>query len=287
MATGSSRLDRVKQVSAEKETAQSDRPVIRTLKPDEEKQIRTLCELSHLSGELDPLITQHKASVGALLLRYWATDLWAKKTAPANPDIILKKLDPKGQPTAFDDVKCQLQVKFMSNGLEKAVPKAKDLPKDKTLNEVIEEMLLSPVVGLNKTNARKFVTDEVIIADEVTFAKPLNEMYGTDLERCADLLLAYVQARPKKGKTTVEVEAYTDAEESKLLVTKQTVKLKDKLFERICNYVKNVEELIRLIQFIRATVQVSNFEYGMSDTAQDRVVRLKEAVEIYLTPAAA
>lgn len=280
------RLKKAATTSVRKETTKTkDRPVW-PLTPDQEVQVAKLCELAYLNGEVDPLVTQHKTAVGAELFNIWTQRFFESKMVPENPDFVIKKKDAKThQPTALDDMGCQLQIKFRTDGLQKVLPDKAKLPEGETVEEKLIEALMSPVVGLTETNAKKFVEEEVLIADNVELAMPLNEMLSNDkYALIAEKLLTYMQTRPKNG-TDIKVVALTEEEEALVLSSKQSVSLKEGLFQRILGYVENIDQLRKLLLYIRITIQVSKFEFGKSDTDADRVNRLKNVVQTYLLPA--
>lgn len=277
--------------------ATKDDRLVLVLTPDEEAKVAKLCELATLYGEIDPLVKQHKKVAEEILFGHWAELLWKNKEQPDNPRVIIKKKDAAGNSTPMEDMKCLLQVKFRTAGLQTVLPDAAKLPEGKTVEEVLIETLTSAVVGLSEVNAKKFVAAEVEINDKVQLFKSFDELYYSEdptEKSIGTKLLVYFQTRSeakktekKKGKKTEELpplKFLTEEEFDMLLVTKQEVTMKDGLFQRIHTYCQSVDEVRKLITYIKATIQVANFEFGISDEPKDRIARMQKAINTYLLP---
>lgn len=278
--------------------AKKDERTVLALSKEEQDKCAKLIELAALHGEIDPLVNQHKKSVGEMLFGHWVQTMWEKKQQPDNPRVILMKKDDKGNETALGDCKLLLQIKFRSTGLANVLPSVEDLPDGKSAAEVLIDTLVSDAVGLEETNAKKFVNDEVTITDRVTLAKSLDAWYySTDpLEQSIGTkLLTFIttfmpsetpsdEPKKKRTKKPEPLAMLTEEEAGKVLVTQQVVTMKEGLFQRIHTYCRSVDELKKLINFIKSTVQVSNFEFGISDEVPVRVKRMTEAIQHYLMP---
>lgn len=279
--------------------------------PELQPSIRQLCELAHIFDAIKPLLDQHKSAAQEQFFLIWTEEMWEGKSKPDNFNVRLKRLNAEGNPTALDDCQCQFQLKFRTSGISKKLPNEEDLPEldclcgrkkdcelcegkgfyQQTVAEVLIDTLVSDVVGLSEKNAREFVEKEVSIEDDYDFAMPINQMTqqkeGEALKTLGDKLIAYLHARARKAGGKVSLAAITDEEIVKGLNYYQVVSLKEGLLDRIFQYAGSLEQLRKLLKFIDVTRQVSNFNYGISDEADAKVERVREAVSRYLVPAAA
>lgn len=278
----------VKKSSSRKKPAakKDDRWVIKMGQGDDHRpQMEDLIELAHLAGEIKPLLDQRMNVGKELLFEMWSNRMWDTKSLPDNPRIVLPKIE-GGKDMTMEDHRCMLQVKFRSQGLAKTFPDAEDLPEDETLHELMVRTI-SDATGLSEKNSNSFVTEEVIVEEKPTL-RNISEMYydGNEVEKAiAEKIIKYAQARSKSGKGTVqfltddELEALGD---QGLWETQQIVSLKDGMFERVWNYCDNLEQLRKLLMFCNVTIQVSNFEYALSDTKSEQDKRAAKAAETYL-----
>lgn len=250
----------------------------------EDAEVLTLIEIASLTGDLKPLEEQHKGVVQNRLFDRWTEEMWRDKKKPDNFKAVIKKQ------SGMDDARCNFILKINSGGLSKVVPDESDLPTDsegnptKTVQEVVAEMIVEQC-KLTPAKAKKFVAEEVEISDEITLADSFDKMYyGSDetKKKIATLLLAYAQARPKKGAKSVSVEAFDDELQAALLVTRQVVKLKDGMEERVVTYCDSLDQLRALLTFCNVTKQVSNFEFAISDDPKTRHQRQQDVVAKYL-----
>lgn len=275
--------------------------------PELQPSIRQLCELAHIFDAIKPLFDQHKGAAQEQFFLIWTEEMWESRSKPENFNVRLKRLDAEGKPTALDDTQCQFQLKFRSAGISKKLPNEEDLPEldcicgrkkdcelcegsgtyQQTVAEVLIDTLVD-VVGLSEENAREFVEREVTIEDDYDFAMPINKMTqqkdGEALKTLGDKLIAYLHARARKAGGKVSLDAITDEEIVEGLNYYQVVSLKEGLLDRIFQYAGSLEQLRKLLKFIDVTRQVSNFDYGISDEADVKVERVKEAVSRYLVP---
>jgi hypothetical protein len=260
-----------------------ERPTL-VLTLDDEAKVIKLIEVATLTDELNPLLTQHKKQVGDLLFGLWLDAMWKERKQPENPRVIIKKRDAAGKVTVLEDMRCMLQVKFREAALQTVLPDAATLPDDQTLVELLIKTLTDENIGLTPENARKFVNDEIVITDRVQLCKPLDQLYySTDPKEksLGTKLLTYINARDGDKK---KLPLLTEEEATQLLVTKQIVSLKDGVGERACMYARSIDELRKLLIFIRPVIQVAGFEFGISDEPKERLDRMKNMVTTYLTP---
>jgi len=281
---------KAKTSSRKKPAAQSDdRWVIKFGGTDQNRtKLEELVELSHLAGEIKPLLDQHMNVGKQLLFDMWTDKMWTDKKVPDNPRIVLPKVE-GGKDTAMEDHRCMLQVKFQSKGLQKVLPDAEDLEDGQTVNELLVQTLMGGSVGLSEKNARAFADSEVTITDRMVLRESIDSMYyGDDPNKksVATKILQFINQRSKaktgKGSVDLITDEEMDAIEGGLFVTQQFVALKDGMFERVWNYCESLEQLRKLLLFCNVTVQVSNFEYALSDATKDRIVRATKAAESYL-----
>jgi len=302
-------LKSLKKKAKRKETKGKKEIRVVGILPELQPDIRQLCELAHIFDAIKPLFEQHKAAAQEEFFLMWTEEMWEGKGKPDNFNVRLKRLDAEGNPTALDDTQCQFQLKFRKSGIAGKLPNEEDLPEldcicgkkadcelcegegtyQQTVGEVLIDTLHSDVVGLSKENAREFVEKEVNIDDDYDFAMPINKMTqqkdGEALKTLGDKLIAYLHARARKAGGKVSLAAITDDEIVEGLNYYQVVSLKEGLLDRIFQYADSLEQLRKLLKFIAVTRQVSNFDYGISDEADAKVERVKEAVSRYLVPA--
>ena len=290
------KLRRIKKTSKKKEPKGKKELRVVAIPDSLQPKVRELCELSYLSHQLSPLISSRQSAIGIEFFNLWTQEMWDTKRSPDNFNVMLPKLDGDGKSTGLDDTKCQFQLKFRVAGVNKKAPKYDDLNEDVgedddeiTVEETLIETLQSGVVGMSEKNARKFVAEEIEVADEVTLAKTVEKMLaekkGTVLRSVADKLTDYMHKRPtKEGGKVVSMPTFTDEEEEAAWVTDQVVSLKEGLLERVFTYCESVDELRKLLLWIEVTKQVSNFDFAIADTPTQRFNRLDDAVARYLMP---
>lgn len=295
MSAATDKLKRIKQKSRRKEPKSKTKElrsveVSATLAP----QVRQVCELGYLTGEIKgPLDNQLKA-VKVEFFNMWTQEMWDSKKKPDNFCVVLPKLDDKGKPIpGLSDTRCAFQIKFRADGIKSKTPKEEDLPDEfETVEEAIIGALQS-VVGLSEPNAKKFVDAEVEVRDEVTLAMPLDKMLEADPETTdgaiyssiGNKLVDYMQARTRAQSGKVKLPVFTEAEEASALVTVQVTYLKEGLFERVFTYCENIEQLRKLLTYCSVTLQVADFDFGMSDEPAVKAQRLQTVVGTYLLPA--
>lgn len=278
----------VKKSSSRKKPAakKDNRWVIKMGQGDNHRsQMEDLIELAHLSGEIKPLLEQRMNVGKELLFEMWSRKMWDTKSLPDNPRIVLPKIE-NGKETTMEDHRCMLQVKFRFQGLAKTFPDAEDL-EDETLHEVMVRTV-SDATGLSEKNANHFVTEEVIVEEKMN-VRSISSMYYSNDETektIATKIISFIKARSnsKNGKGSVDLLTDDELEslEKSLWETDQIVSLKDGMFERVWNYCDNLEQLRKLLLFCNVTVQVSNFEYALSDTKSEQNNRAAKAAETYL-----
>lgn len=249
------------------------------------ERVRDLCMIGTLFGRVKSLLEQHSDAVKDEFFLIWTEEMWTTKRRPDNFNVRLKQAG-----AALDDAACQFQLKFRSDGIKKKMPAPDKLPEDKTVQEVIIDILVSGAVGLSAENARKFVDQEVKVVEEITLAKSVDAMLAEDegslFHSIGNKLVEYIQARPsgKSKNGSVTLPAFTDEEEAAVLKMSQVVKLQDGLLDRAFTYCTSLDQLRKLLKWIEVTKQVSDYEFGISDEAGVQADRLKTAVGRFIVP---
>lgn len=257
---------------------------------DVEKELVDLIPLATIGKELDPLVSQYKASVGQMLLDVWLDEMWTTKRVPSNFEVPIPKYDDSGKATLMKDMDTTFQVKFRSDGLSKVVPDADELPEGVSVEDKLMEALTSDQVSLSQINAQKILDVEngdIQVVNQLFFVDTLDNLYHSPdplKSGAVTKLLEYFRAvAAKKGDTTVRVPIVSDEETNSVVVTKQVVKVKEGFFERACTYCESREQLGKLIRFIKPTLQFGSFEFGVSDKKSDRVHRLSDTMTRFLS----
>ena len=289
------RLKRAKKVSKRKETTSKKELRVIEIDVQHHPQIRKVCTLGFLIDQVKSPMDQHKKAVQAIFFDTWTEEMFAAQKKPDNFRVLLPKLDENGEPLqSLDDVRCTFQLKMPPKssatrkaGIAKKLPNEDDLPKDETLQEVLIDVLKSDVVGLSPANAKKFVSEELLVIDKFSLADTLEEMQATPeddlLHIISNMLLVYFQSRAgKKDKGMVSLPAFTDELEEAALVTVQVINLKDGMLNRIFTYCKNISQLRKLLRYCEVTLQIADFDFGMSDELAIKADRIKEAIIQYL-----
>lgn len=269
---------------AEPKKAETDRWTL-TLddKPKLRDEVDELIRLATVEDEVGPLVKQRKANVTRQLFDIWSEKLWDTKKVPDNPQIKLKKIVEK-KPTQMDDMSLIFQVNFNAKGLDNLVPK--DLPEDKTAQDVLQELLTGPGVGLSEKNALallKEVDGEIEVTTITDFVGSFNDMYTSsdaNIKSAATKLLTYLQA--EQSDKPVKMTAFTADEAAAVIKTVQIVRVKEGFFERVCKYVENLEQLRKLVLFIKPTLKISSVEFAISDKKSEKIERLSDTVVDFL-----
>ena len=300
-----SKLSQLKKTAAKKPAAAS-KTSVREITIDAALQpaVRAVCELGYLLGEIKSPQDQKLKGVKKNFFLIWTREFWASKTLPANFAVVLPKLDDKGKPTVNNDTRCVFQLKFRTDGVKTKLPNDDEsLPDDvTTVQELIVKTLQTPVVGISEANARKFVDSEIDVRDEVEFSSALSKSFGQLLEidldgpgdiddatrlnaGIANKIFDTIRARTKSKTGKVQLPQWTDEETAGVLVTVQNTYLKSGMLERVLEYCETIEQLQGLLTWCNVTLQVADFDYGMSDEPAVKAERLKEVVGIYLVAA--
>ena len=244
-----------------------------------------LCELGFTANALSGVIETQKDEFGwEVIEQVWAKEMWEARKKPDNFRVISFKANAPA--SAAPDCIATFVVEFRKDSIKKKIPAPDSIPDDSTLEEVMIKILKG--VGLSEEKAKKFVQDEIVVG-ESTSQKPYEVLLAgkeDSVEHSAGMkLLQYMQARPKNG-TTVKVEAFTDEEMAAVLVTTQTVTLKEGLANRIFTYCDTFEQLMKLLRWINVTDKLFNFTVGEADPRGDNEERMAATTKKFLYPSA-
>lgn len=251
--------------------------------------VNEYCRLASIQSGVNPLLEQKKKKVKARLFEMWVHKMWDEQDKPANPTFVVKK-SVDGVPTEEDDMKCQLQVKHKSDGLQKSM-KEIEKQEGETIQEKIIQVLMKKV-RLTEGRATKFVQKEVKIIEELVFPMTLEAMIQANPESetgalwksIGRKLLGYIEATSTSKSGQTLVECLDEVEKKAIVVTRQEVVLDHGMIERSYKYVQDAEQLQKLLEFCDVTLQIGNVEFGMADTTDERLSRLKGTIDDYFMP---
>lgn len=241
------------------------------------EDVSDLCQLATIVDQLEPALEERKKSVKDDLLKQFCEKWWDDRKLPQNPKIVTRKQD-----STMDDMSFMFMVKYRAAGLTNVVPNVEDLPEDKTVEDLLLEMLMSKKVGLSEKNAEAILHEEsgeIKVTQKLQLSDSLDALLAkSETESAATKLLTFLGAEKND-----KVDFLNDEEKSLLLQTIQIVTLKEGFFERAHLYVDNAVQLQKLVEFVRATLQISSYEFAISDTPVDRAKRMQDAAKKYLT----
>jgi len=272
-------LSGLKSGATRKETKpkEDERPIIVI----DDTDFADLVRLSTLIGELQPTYDERQKEVKGRLFERFTDDWFRAKRPPKNPRIVLRKKDSKGNTTLSDDMSFMFIVKYREEGLKKVVPNVEDIPEGMTVEDVLVDMLISPAVGISEENALALLGDDgdIKVIQKLELSGSLDtllESSDSSTKSAAEKLVAFLSAS-EDDDSDEPIDVLNDDEKKKLLTTVQVVSLKEGFFERACKYVESAEELRKLLTFVKATLQVSSYEFAIGDSPVDRQKRLIDA----------
>lgn len=241
------------------------------------EDVSDLCQLATIVDQLSPALEERKKAVKDDLLKQFCEKWWSDRQLPQNPKIVTRKQD-----STMDDMSFMFMVKYRAAGLTNVVPNVEELPEDKTVEDLLLEMLMSKKVGLSEKNAEAILDEEsgeIKVEQKLQLADSLDALLAkSETESAATKLLTFLGAEKND-----KVEFLNSDEKSLLLQTIQIVTLKEGFFERAHLYVDNAVQLQKLVEFVKATLQISSYEFAISDTPVDRAKRMQDAAKKYLT----
>jgi hypothetical protein len=244
---------------------------------DTREKVQTFCRLQVIADDMKPIITQNSEAAKAALFDTWTNAFFQSKSLPENPHLHVPYPEGSKHP-GMTDMKCLFMVKFMKSGISSIIPAPEVLEElGKTPTQFIFDLLVADAVGLSQENARRFVAEEVIIEDRVGWSMSLTEMEHSEnplLVSYAKKFLAF-----SFGK---KVDPFVAEELQAALETQQVAALKEGLPQRILGYCRDVEELRNLIVFCKMQQILQNVQYGLADSASERVERMKTTIEEFL-----
>lgn len=268
-------LNKIKSGASQKKVTKKDERWTIRLEPKDNQDFLDLCCLSTLVKQLTPTQVERDKVVKEKLLKQFTDKWWEDRKLPQNPRVVLSKEN-------MDDMSFIFMVKHRSGGLTNVVPNVEDIPEDTTVEDILFDMLTSSKVGLSDDNADALLNEEdgeITVIQRLELAGSFDELLEkSETESGVNKLLAFLGAGDDD-----EIEVLDENEKKLLLRTVQIVQIKDGFFERAHKYVDNAEQLRKLLQFVKATLQISNYEFAISDTPTDRAKRLEDAAIEYLT----
>lgn len=281
-ASGAALLNQLTKGATRKEptAAQKDERPIWVIDGDAEPDYVDLVGLTTLIGSLNPTLEERQKEVKSKLFLKFTEEWFKQQRPPKNPRIVLRKKDDKGQSTTMDDLSFMFIVKYREQGLTKVVPNVEQLPADKTVEDVLVDMLTSNVVGLSEKNALALLKDdgEIKVVQKLVLCDSIDVMLES-----SDAVIKRAAEKMGVLMTGGSADGWTDEERQKCLQTIQIVTLKEGFFERACNYVSNAQQLRKLLEFVKATLQISSFEFAISDSPADRAKRLQATAMEFIT----
>lgn len=245
------------------------------------EDISIFARLHVLTTMLGKTKDQHDRTLKERLLRTWVARMWEQKAAPDNPRFILKKTV-DGRDSQLDDISLIFQVQFRSDGI--SVPSPDQLPLGETPEDKIVESLLN--LGMSRRNAVRFVqpdTGEVIVEQRLTLADSFDKLQNAGGEKTQAMakILLFMAADSDNG--VVETPALTPEERAACLVVKQQVTLKSGFFERAFSYCDNVDQLYKLMVYVKAKLQLSHVAFGLSDRNSEKQQRILATATEYIS----
>ena len=240
-------------------------------------QVANYCRLQVIADDMKPLVTQHSDSAKEHLFDLWTEHFWNKKALPENPHLHVRYPEGSSHP-GMVDMKCLFMVKFVSNGLSKVLPDPEHLEElGQTPMQFVMDLLVADAVGLSEKNAKKFIENELTIEDRVGLCMSLTEMEHSD-----DALLVSYAKKAFGIMMGKDMPSFTQEELQAAIETQQVVVLKDGLMERIVGYCGSVKELRNLITFCKMQKILQNVEFGLADSAGERIERMQTTIGEFL-----
>ena len=216
-------------------------------------------------------VEQGRNEFGEYAIGVMAERLFANKSKPSNPLVILKKEDGK---TADHQFQFSLQDRF----------KKFDLP---TGDVDIRDHFVSALtgVGLHPTDAEKLVDSELDFSPtpEVKDPKYLLEGHfgekrewieSTAAEKAAGSKLVAFLVWDGTGDTP---EPLTPDEQAIVIESRNGVTVKGGFYDRVATYCQNVQQLLGVFKVIKPIFAMGFLKFALSDTETDKTRRKIEA----------
>ena len=226
---------------------------------------------------VDKRVDNAKAEFNEYALRVMSEKLFAAKSRPSNPIILLKKVDANGKETSVNDHQFQftMQDKFTYNF--KDIPEGVD-PRDHFIE------LFTNDVGLHPAEAEKFVDNELQFTP-ITGFKNLTELLegktgkgrewidATEEEQAAGQKLAALALWDGSGDAP---EALTPEEKGLIFVRKNGLSVSAGFYDRVSTYCQNVDQLMKIFKIIKPIVFPVYQKCALADNPADKTRRLIE-----------
>lgn len=236
------------------------------------ERFQVLCDLGFIDQNLKKVMEERKGQMGLDLLKIWAKKMWASRSLPSNCRV-------KNHIGPVTDCCANFIIKFRKNALQ-----TMKVPKGMTFEEMAMSTLTSGVVGLTPANAKKFVQEEIVITENFSIdLTALNAApEGSPQRALADKFLGYLGAQPRGKANEVKVPPITPEEQLVAFTVTQTVTLKAGLSARIFTYCDTEDQLVKLLQWVAVTKQISDFIVAESDEQDVRKERLGKTLVRFL-----
>lgn len=217
-------------------------------------------------------VEQGRNEFGDYAISVMAERIFANKSKPSNPLVILKKDDGK---TADHQFQFSLQDRFK---------KFDDLPKgDVDIRDHFVSALTG--VGLHPTDAEKLVDNELDFSPtpEIKDPKYLLEGHFVDKREWIDSTDAQKEAGSKlvaflvwDGTGDVP-EPLTPDEQAIVIESRYGVTVRGGFYDRVATYCQNVQQLLGVFKVIKPIFAMGFLKFALSDTETDKTRRKIEA----------
>lgn len=245
--------------------------------PAFEKNLQTFLQIHTIAGEMEGVKKAREGTVKDTFLSRWVTEMWERGTQPENPRINVMFMDKDGVRQNIVDAECLFEVCKNKDGL-KPYANTDNLDEDETIEEAVMKALMSPLVGLSQEKAMAFVhpeNGEIKVFDCYNLADSIENLMSAesdDVRKATMKLVSWFQG----GKETME-----DEDTASILVATKGILIKDGFFERAKSYCANVDQLQKLIRFVRPKLVVKSVVFSEHDKTS-RQHRLAETLNHFL-----
>jgi hypothetical protein len=199
---------------------------------------------------------QQKSLLNEITLETWTQKLWEDNALPTTTEILSHNSDN----TVDMSLTLSITTKFNIQSKEED-------PK----NSVVE---LLRTAGLSAAKSKKIVNEELDFTPTLGIRTFNDLASGTDEEKaCAVKMMAFF--------TGEKTEAPTDEEQAMILVNSNKITVKAGFLNRVCTYVKSLDELRMVFKVIKPGVTNKSAKFGKNDSEMARAKRLSaEATDL-------
>jgi hypothetical protein len=241
-----------------------------------------LVEAGYVSNILAPIFKSRQDFVAEKLFDIFVNKMWSEKTVPSNPRIVIKKAESDARDMAFMFI-----VKFRKDAISKILPAPSELKDGQKPIDVLVELLVKSV-GLSLENANKITDEEngeFQIVNNLDLVASFNTLYYSEnavKRSAATKILSYINGTLQKGKKKLDLEPFTEEEQS-ILEVEQLLTIKENFLQRAFLYCENVDQLRNLLKFVKVSLVCQNYEYAIGEEPSERNNRIEKAVKEMLT----